>query len=453
MSVHRSRGSFRAPIQTAVVVVVTALASTSAVVGAQAGTPWSSLHATVTGPTSSTVHGRVTVTASVTASAGVRKVDFLVDGRALGSDTTAPWSAVGDSTRLSEGTHTLTARVTDRQGATAISPGRSVVVDNVPSSPPPSDQRTAREKAWTAPPAGLFGSGSVWKRDIRSAPLAGNSATQVSNIGSSVSNNYGGVAAFNVWDYNTTVAVVGAGQRRARVHWDDCQHKGSLPGGVYGTNGQFENVPIPDSAKAASGNDRELTVFSPSSDQVWEFWVTSKRSDGWHACWGGRIDHASTSHGFFTRGFGATATGLPYAAGMVTIADARRGYIDHALALQVIDTASWWKISYPAQRGDGAGNGPIREGTRFRLDAKVDVASLHLSKYAAMIAKAAQKYGFVVVDKGGAVAVVAESGNGLTANGGSNPWRSLLGSTPSYAVMKHFPWNRLQALPTDWGKP
>ncbi len=453
MSLHRSRGVRRAPVRTVVVVALTAAASTVAVLGAQAGTPSSSPTATVTGPTGSRVHGQVTVTASVTAPAGVRKVEFLVDGRSLGSDTTSPWSAVGDSTRLSDGTHTLTARVTDRNGATATSPGRSVVVDNVPSAPPPTDQRSAQEKAWTAPAAGVFGPASVWRKDIRSAPVAGNSATQVENIASSVRNNYGGTAAFNVWDYNTTVAVVGAGQRRARVHWDDCQHKGSLPGGVYGTNGHFEDVPVPDSATAASGSDRELTIYSPSSDQLWEFWVTSKRSDGWHACWGGRIDHASTSPGFFTHGFGATATGLPYAGGMVSIADARRGSIDHALALQVIDTADWWKISYPAQRGDGAGNGPIREGTRFRLDPRVDVDSLHLNRYAAMMARAVQRYGFIVVDKGGAVAVIGESGNGLAANGGNNPWGRLLGSTPSYAVMKAFPWNRLQALPTDWGRP
>ncbi len=452
MPLHRSRRSLRRPARLLAIFGVVATVSGVALVGAWAGTSETGLQVSVTGPTDPTVRATVTVTASASAPSGVRRVEFLVDGRMLGSDTTSPYSVNGDSTRLSDGAHTVTARVTSNGGAAATSTGRRVVVDNSPATPP-TDPRSNLETAWTAPAGGVFGPGSVWKQVVRGAPVAANSATQVGNISWSVNHNYNGVAAFNVWDYNTAVAVVGSGQRRSRVHWDDCQHKGSLPGGVYGPGGQFEDVPVPDNAKVASGSDRELTIYSPSSDQVWEFWVTARQSDGWHACWGGRIDHASTSPGFFTRGFGATATGLPYVAGMVSIADARRGYIDHALALQIIDTADWWKISYPAQRGDGAGNGPIREGTRFRLDPGINVDSLGLNRYAAMVAKAAQQYGFIVVDKGGAVAVIAESGNGVAGNGGTNPWTSMLGSTPSYAVMKNFPWDRLQALPTDWGKP
>ncbi len=443
----------RGPLRALAVATVLAAASGAAVYSPDPAISATAPKVQITKPTGPTVSGKVAVSASATSSTGVASVTFLVDGRSIGSDSSSPYAITGDSTRLSDGTHTLTARVTDRSGATATSAGRRIDVRNTTAPTPPVTGQAALEKVWASPPGGVFGSASEWKRVITGAPVARNSAEQVGNIAWSVDHNYNGVAAFNVWDYNTTVAVAGATQRRTRVIWDDCQHKGSLPGGLYGHNGQFEDVPIPDRAVPAAGGDSELTVYSPSSDQLWEFWVAKKRSDGWHACWGGRIDNASKSPGFFTRGFGATATGLPYVGGMVSIADARSGRIDHAIALQVIDTADWWKISYPAQRGDGAGNGPIREGTRFRLDSRVDVASLRLNPYAAMVARAAQKYGFIVVDKGGAIAIPVESGRSLAANGGVDPWKSLLGSTPSYSVLKGFPWNRLQALPNDWGKP
>ncbi len=283
--------------------------------------------------------------------------------------------------------------------------------------------------------------------------MAADSGVQVTDLTRQVRDYWGGVAAFNTWNYNTTVAVAGPSQARSRVVWDDCQHKGYTPTGVYGPNGQFDNVPIPANAVAAAGSDAEVTVYSPSTDQVWEFWVTRKLADGWHACWGGRIDNASTGPGHFTSYFGATATGLPNVGGMVSFADARRGYIDHAVSLQLIDAARFSDFSYPAQRSDGQGTGPIREGTRLRLDASVDVNALPLNPYAKMIARAAQTYGFIVTDKGGAVAVLGESGDALTGNGGTNPWKALLGNTPNYSVLKDFPWNRLQALTKDWDKP
>ena len=70
-----------------------------------------------------------------------------------------------------------------------------------------------------------------------------------------------------------------------------------------------------------------------------------------------------------------------------------------------------------------------------------------------MIAVAAQKYGFIVNDKGGAVAVIAEDGTSTAAVTGTNPWTTLLNGVPSYSMMRNFPWDRLQALPRDYMKP
>jgi hypothetical protein len=306
-----------------------------------------------------------------------------------------------------------------------------------------------------APAAGPFGPGSVWRASIFAAPLATNSAVLVADLASQVATRYGGIAAFNVWQYNTSFYTAVASTPIADVGWDNCQGKTYVPVGLVGPGGQFSAVPIPANAIPAAGADAELTVYSPATDQLWEFWKASHRADGWHACWGGRIDHVSTSPGFFTGGFGASASGLAVAGGMVSIADVRHGSIDHAMVLAVTDAAPWRIVSWPAQRSDGSASSLslIAEGTRFRLDPSINVDALPMTPVAKMIAKAAQKYGFIVTDKAGAVSVVAESGAGIQAATGVNPWTAIMGSTPSYLMMRNFPWDKLQALPQNYGKP
>ncbi|MEB0161112.1 hypothetical protein, partial [Pseudomonas sp. AH2 (2023)] len=80
------------------------------------------------------------------------------------------------------------------------------------------------------------------------------------------------------------------------------------------------------------------------------------------------------------------------------------------------------EFSYPAQRSDGSLRpgtpNAIAEGQRFRLDPSLDVDSLKLTPLGKMVAKAAQKYGFIVVDKGGAVGVGVESGKQIALDTG-----------------------------------
>ncbi len=64
----------------------------------------------------------------------VAKVEFLVDGAAVASDTTAPFQATWDSTTKADGAHTLAARATDDAGNIKTSSAASVTVRN--SAPP-----------------------------------------------------------------------------------------------------------------------------------------------------------------------------------------------------------------------------------------------------------------------------------------------------------------------------
>jgi peptidoglycan hydrolase-like protein with peptidoglycan-binding domain len=298
---------------------------------------------------------------------------------------------------------------------------------------------------------GPFGATSVWQQDISAAPLAANSAAVVANLAKQVSDYYGGNAAFNLGTYGEAYHTVAADQPRVDVIWDDLQHKGAWanPGE------QFKSVPIPANAVPSSGTDHYLSIYQPATDKLWTFWIAKKLADGWHACWGGRLDNASKDPGWFKGGYGTSATGLAAQGGVVNIADAQAGTINHALALQVIIAANWDTYSWPAQRSDGGSHAPdaILEGSRFRLDPTLDVTTLGLHPIALMIAKAAQRYGFIVTDRSGAVAVVAESSAPMRAFGGADPWPALLNGTADYAVMHGFPWASLQLLPKDYGKP
>ncbi len=62
------------------------------------------------------VTGPVTVTADATDTVGVTKVEFLVDGRLLATDTTAPYSAAWDTAAAANGAHTLLAKAYDSAG-------------------------------------------------------------------------------------------------------------------------------------------------------------------------------------------------------------------------------------------------------------------------------------------------------------------------------------------------
>ncbi|NAZ74009.1 DUF4124 domain-containing protein [Kineococcus sp. T13] len=305
-------------------------------------------------------------------------------------------------------------------------------------------------------PAGTpFSAVSVWKQDVSGAPLHASSAAMVSNVADQAAKYYGGIAAFNAYRYNTSVYTVSASTPKVDVRWDNCQKKTYTPGGLTGPGGQFTQVPVPDDAVPSPGTDGELTIYSPGTDQLWEFWQAKKVGGTWQACWGGRIDRVSSDPGYFSGGFGASASGLAIVGGTIGIKEAQAGRIDHALALAIPAPGNWNEFSWPAQRSDGYDKsaGRVPEGTRLRLDPSIDVDSLKLTPIATMVAKAAQKYGFIVTDKAGCVAVTAESPAATIAATGVDPWKALMQGKPDYRIMEGFPWGKLQALPKDWGKP
>ena len=245
-------------------------------------------------------------------------------------------------------------------------------------------------------------------------------------------------------EYSTPIYTVPAGQPGVFVK-EDNEH----PSPTLQT--AWTSVPLPANAEPAKGRDAQLTVWQPSTDRLWEFWHMSHQQDGWHAQWGGAMEHVSTSAGYFTTSswpgaqtnWGATATSLPLVGGLITLEDLRRHEIDHALSMSLPMTkAGVW--SWPAQRSDGGGTGAnnVPEGTRFRLDPTLDIASLNLPPLVRMMAVAAQRYGIVVHDKSGVVDFYGEDPPASE----TNPWKTIVGSQPVWQVLSQFPWSHLQAL-------
>jgi hypothetical protein len=302
------------------------------------------------------------------------------------------------------------------------------------------EARMASRAADSAPwPGNPFSSKSFWNSALSAhAPVRANSRAYVAELLRQVHDYH---PWFNTTSYSVPVYVVGPRQRTQQVKLDtwgpDLQHA-------------FDAVPIPRSARSAVGTDQSLSIWQPSTNRLWDFWLMRRVKGRWHARWGGEMDSVSSNPGYFTHAgatdnWGATATGLPLLGGLVTFADLQRGYINHALAMALVETqrADW---TWPAQRTDGnvfsqGIQTPIPEGMRFRLDPRLDIAKLNLPPIDAMLARAAQKYGIVVRDKAGAVVLY-----GQDPVGKANPWPAAFDNQYPNNVLALFPWGHLQAL-------
>ena len=85
--------------------------------------------ATITAPANGAgVSGTVNITANASDNIGVDRVEFLLDGALLGSDTTSPYAYAWNSTTATNGAHVLTARAVDLAGNTGSSPQVNVTV-------------------------------------------------------------------------------------------------------------------------------------------------------------------------------------------------------------------------------------------------------------------------------------------------------------------------------------
>lgn len=219
----------------------------------------------------------------------------------------------------------------------------------------------------------------------------------------------------------------------------------------------FRRVPLPASAHAAPGNDGHLVIWQPSKDRMWEFFHFRRQGRRRIAEWGGALKHVSRSPGYYTRSswpgarisWGATASSLSVAGGVMLISELRRHLIPHALAMALPSPrAGVW--SWPAQRTDGRdpNAGVLPEGAHLRLDPQLDIDSLGLDPTTAAIARAAQRYGMIVRDQTGlGITFYAEDPGQYERAHGRSPYPAIWQHETTMQLLDRFPWQYVQVLP------
>ncbi len=277
-----------------------------------------------------------------------------------------------------------------------------------------------------------------------------------------------GTVAVNTEGHTPPLFIAGPDTPTVRVRAE----RADMPGWSFPPlQAQWLDVPLPEGFRASAGTDKEAILYQPSTGRYWEFWGLEKSgrtitdSSGrsvpeWRAAWGGRIDNLASNGGYFPttpagHKFGTAATGLALLAGLITIAEQRRGEVNHALHI-ALPRARKGRWAWPAQRTDGAEDDPlaIPQGVTFRLPASLDLDRIAMDPYARMLARAAQRHGIVVRDTAGAVVLYAEN---PLASGADDPYHNLGGifrcpegkaveACWSYSRLRGFPWDRLEAI-------
>ena len=216
----------------------------------------------------------------------------------------------------------------------------------------------------------------------------------------------------------------------------------------------FDEVPLPPSATPSEGTDRHLVVWQPSRNALWEFWRLVRGAEGPQASWGGAMRNVSSNPGVYgpeawpeaQPWWGASASSLSIAGGLITFEDLQAGEINHALALAVPEVRAG-VYAAPAKRTDGSSTNPLSlpEGAHLRLDPNLDIAALHLPRITRLIAEAAQRYGIFVRDGSTVVQFFAQDPVTLANNPYTGPGGYFEDRYPSQ-LLASFPWSHLQLL-------
>ena len=317
-----------------------------------------------------------------------------------------------------------------------------------PVEPPPVKETAPVEPP---PPFRFFSATSFWNESLPSnAPLDGDSAAMVASFDQELTKEEEvkrGPANINTTAWSVPVYTVPAYEPAVRVVLEGASKTSTL-------QAAWEAVPLPANAQAAAGSDKHLLVWQPSTDKLWEFWGLLRVGETWHASWGGAIHAVSSASGAYgpeawlgaTTGWGASASSLSIAGGLITLEDLERGEINHALAIAVPEVRAGVYAS-PAERTDGYSSESLSlpEGAHLRLDPKLDLATLHLPKLTLMMAEAAQRYGIIVRDRSSNVTFYAQDPTPTGTNPYTGSHGYFEGKSPQQ-LLTSFPWSHLQVL-------
>lgn len=387
---------------------------------------------------------------------GAPHMQVTVDGQVVYETDVAntTYRELGRPVSIGAGTHVIGLRM-DNDGS-SVTCDRNLYVDTVTLYGEPFAPTSFRNRPLAA-----------------GEPLDPQSSAMVQNLASQVADLKGG-AWINTTQYSFPLYVVG----RDQSPLFDVGVYGGWRGPTYPDppyDQYFKQVPIPtDSplgARHSDGEDGALGVWQPATDRVWEF-LGAKYDpvQGYQVHQGGRVDNLSTNPGYQTapanNHYLLSASGIANLGTVMRIPEMQRGVIDHAVMIGIPDPKFQW--CWPGEGYDNRSNivthgyrpepkvpggytyrELIPYGTRFRLPASLDVDALHLPRLTAAIAKAAQRYGLVVTDFAGAVALYGEDWRTQWQSDPYGGAGGLFEGKDPGALLKDFPWSQLQALLPD----
>lgn len=134
-----------------------------------------------------TVSGNTTLSATATDDTAVNKVDFIVDGAVVNTDTTAPYSYTWDSTTVANGTRSISAKAYDAASNNTSTNPINVTVNNI--APTPDLVVTAISWTPTSPAAGnsIIFSATIKNQGAVATPAGAVHSVQFSVDGTAVS--------------------------------------------------------------------------------------------------------------------------------------------------------------------------------------------------------------------------------------------------------------------------
>jgi hypothetical protein len=120
----------------------------------------------------------------------VNRVEFLVDGNMIASDTSAPYSADWDTSGVADGSHSLTARVVDSANTSVTSTATNVTVRNSPTI----DVEVSAAEVFPRTNSAATGTGQLTFNLVTGAVSGG---VTLSGITATVAHIHGGIAGTN----------------------------------------------------------------------------------------------------------------------------------------------------------------------------------------------------------------------------------------------------------------
>lgn len=189
----------------------------------------------------------------------------------------------------------------------------------------------------------------------------------------------------------------------------------------------MSGVPIPARARPDQGSetdtDGHMAIIDRGTGCFYEFYEAERRADGsWEAKWANRGVVSGT--GIQPGGMSTRGSGFVNFAGLIRPGELKAGAIKHALVFSYDFTKAGGPV-FPATDSDGRtstegarppGTLPIPEGARVQLDPRLDLESLHLTRWQRIIARALQVYGMYLSDTGGGLGLYAVNPESYSRN-------------------------------------